>query len=101
MNQRAILAAAVLSALAALPATAQAQAYPSKQIRVVVPFTPGSGTDITARAITDRLGANMGQTVVVENRPGAGSTIGAGLVAKADPDGYTLLVNSSSHTVVT
>jgi tripartite-type tricarboxylate transporter receptor subunit TctC len=101
MNQRAIIAAAIVSAFAALPAAVQAQAYPAKSIRVVVPFTPGSGTDITARAITDRLGANMGQTVVVENRPGAGSTIGAGLVAKADPDGYTLLVNSSSHTVVT
>jgi tripartite-type tricarboxylate transporter receptor subunit TctC len=91
------LAAAALVAFAA--ATAHAQTWPSKPLRVIIPFTPGSGTDIVARAISDKLSANLGQPVIVENRPGAGGTIGAGVVAKADPDGYTILVQSSSHTV--
>jgi tripartite-type tricarboxylate transporter receptor subunit TctC len=64
-----------------------------------VPFTPGSTTDIIARGVTDRLAVGLGQPVVVENRSGAGGTIGAAVVAKADPDGYTVLVHSSSHTV--
>ncbi|MEO7402476.1 MAG: tripartite tricarboxylate transporter substrate binding protein [Burkholderiales bacterium] len=78
---------------------ASAQTWPTKTIRVVVPFTPGSGTDIIARSITDKLAIALGQAIVVDNRAGAGSTIGAAMVAKADPDGYTILVNSSSHTV--
>ena len=80
-------------------AQAAAQAWPSKPIKVIVPFTPGSATDIVARMVTQRLAAQLGQSVVVENRPGAGGTIGQALVAKAEPDGYTLLVHSSSHTV--
>jgi tripartite-type tricarboxylate transporter receptor subunit TctC len=78
---------------------ALAQSWPSKPLKVIVPFTPGSGTDIMARTVSERLSAQLGQPIVVENRPGAGSTIGAGVVAKSDPDGYTILVNSSSHTV--
>ena len=85
--------------IALAPGAASAQAWPSKPIRIIVPFTPGSGTDIIARAISDRLSANLGQPVLVENRVGAGGTIGAGVVAKSDPDGYTVLVQSSSHTV--
>lgn len=87
------------AAVALASGGAGAQAWPSKPIRIIVPFTPGSGTDIIARALSDRLSANLGQPVVVENRVGAGGTIGAGVVAKADPDGYTILVQSSSHTV--
>lgn len=68
-------------------------------MRVVVPFTAASATDITARMVADRLTAQFGQTLVVENRPGAGGTIGVGVVAKAEPDGYTILVHSSSYTV--
>lgn len=86
-------------ALAALAGFAQAQAWPTKQIRMIIPFTPGSGTDIVGRAVAERLQAALGQPIVAENRPGAGGTIGAGIVAKADPDGYTILVQSSSHTV--
>jgi tripartite-type tricarboxylate transporter receptor subunit TctC len=92
-----ILAAAALAAGGA--GFAHAQTWPTKPIRIIVPFTPGSGTDIVARAMSDRLSQNLGQPVLVENRPGAGGTIGAGVVAKADPDGYTVMVQSSSHTV--
>jgi len=77
----------------------EAQKWPDKPLRVVVPFTPGSGTDAVARIVTERLGAQLGHTFVVENRPGAGGTIGMAVVAKANPDGYTILVHSSSYTV--
>jgi tripartite-type tricarboxylate transporter receptor subunit TctC len=80
-------------------AAAYGQAWPAKAVRVIVPFTPGSGTDIAGRAVTERLAAQLGQPFVVENRPGAGGVIGQGLVAKSEPDGYTLLVHSSSQTV--
>ncbi len=93
---RTLAAAALAAGCAGL---AHAQNWPTKPIRIIVPFTPGSGTDIVARAMSDRLSQNLGQPVLVENRPGAGGTIGAGVVAKADPDGYTILVQSSSHTV--
>ena len=76
-----------------------AQPFPSKPIKVVVPFTPGSATDIIARTLGERLQASLGQPIVVENRPGAGGTIGALVVAQSPPDGYTLLVQSSGHTV--
>lgn len=78
----------------------QAQDWPTKQIKVVVPFTPGSATDIVGRAVFEQIGRDSGQSVVVENRGGGGTTIGSAAVAKAEPDGYTLLVNSTSHVVV-
>jgi len=80
--------------------TAQAQAaYPTKPIRVIVPFAAGSTTDIIARAITDKMSQSMGQMLVIENRGGASGTIGQAAVASAPPDGYTVLIHSSSHTV--
>ncbi len=85
--------------LCAAQMAAWAQGWPAKSVRIVVPFTPGSGTDIMARTVSEKLTAQLGQPVVVENRPGAGGTIGAAQVAKAEPDGYTLLVHSSSYTV--
>jgi tripartite-type tricarboxylate transporter receptor subunit TctC len=97
MNFRSALAAACAAAL--LHGTALAQAYPSKPIRVIVPFAAGSTTDIIARAITDKMGASMGQQLVVDNRGGASGTIGQALVAQAAPDGYTIMIHSSSHTV--
>ncbi|MES2189868.1 MAG: tripartite tricarboxylate transporter substrate binding protein [Pseudomonadota bacterium] len=90
-----------LACAAALsPLTAAAQgAYPNKPIRVVVPFAAGSTTDIIARAIADKMGASMGQTLVIDNRGGASGTIGQQMVASAAPDGYTIMIHSSSHTV--
>lgn len=85
---------------ALVPLAAQAQgSYPNKPIRVIVPFAAGSTTDIIARAIADKMGASMGQTLVIENRGGASGTIGQQAVATAAPDGYTIMVHSSSHTV--
>jgi tripartite-type tricarboxylate transporter receptor subunit TctC len=92
-----LIMAALVVALAATPA--HAETYPTKPVHVIVPFTPGSATDVVARTVAQALSTRMGQVFVVENRPGAGGTIGANLVAKAAPDGYTLLVNSSGHTV--
>jgi tripartite-type tricarboxylate transporter receptor subunit TctC len=78
---------------------ALAQSWPSKRVQVIVPFTAGSSTDIIARTVTLRLSEGLGQPFVVENRPGAGGTIGMAAVAKADPDGHTILVHSSSYTI--
>jgi tripartite-type tricarboxylate transporter receptor subunit TctC len=78
---------------------ALAQAWPSKRVQVVVPFTAGSATDIMARTVAQRLSEQLGQPFVVENRPGAGGTIGVGAVARADADGHTILVHSSSYTI--
>jgi tripartite-type tricarboxylate transporter receptor subunit TctC len=73
--------------------------YPSKPIRAIIPFGAGSATDVIPRIVFDQLSQQLGQSIIVENRGGAGGTIGSGAVAKADPDGYTLLVNSSAHTI--
>ena len=86
----------LLAALAAPLAWAQ-PAYPDKPIHFIVPFTAGSGTDIVARTIADPMSRALGQPIVVENRPGAGGTLGAAQVAKSAPDGYTLLVHSAGH----
>ncbi|GAB3771160.1 tripartite tricarboxylate transporter substrate binding protein [Ramlibacter monticola] len=80
-------------------AVAAQGAWPGKPIRMVVPFTAGSGTDIIARTVGDVMAKNLGQPVVIENKPGAGGTIGAAQVAKSDPDGYTILIHSSGHAL--
>ncbi|MFN0161766.1 MAG: Bug family tripartite tricarboxylate transporter substrate binding protein [Burkholderiales bacterium] len=81
------------AALAVPSAHAQSSAWPTERpIRIIVPFAPGGSTDVIARLIADEMRSRVNQTMVVENRPGAGSTLGTGLVAKAPPDGYTLLV---------
>ena len=99
MKRTALAAAALVLFALHLAASAQAPSWPAKPVRVIVPFTPGSGTDIMARTVSEGLAKSLGQPVIVENRPGAGGTIGEAIVAKADADGYTLLVHSSSYTV--
>jgi tripartite-type tricarboxylate transporter receptor subunit TctC len=86
------LAAAALAAPPILPSRAAGADWPVKPVRVVVPFTPGGSTDITARLISNRLQEVWGQTVVVENKPGAGGNIAADMVAHSDPDGYTIFI---------
>ena len=79
---------------------AQAQSYPSKPVRLIVPFPAGGATDLFARSLSQKLGDKLGQSLVVENRPGAGGTLGSDLAAKAVPDGYTLLLaTSSTHSI--
>jgi len=88
-----------IAALAFWTTLAFGQAFPSKPVKIVVPFTAGSATDILARTFGQKLSELWGQPVIVENRPGAGGTIGAGIVAKSPPDGYTLLVHSAAQAV--
>jgi len=84
----------------ALQAQAQASHYPTKPVRLIVPFPAGGATDLFARSLSQKLGDKLGQSLVVENRPGAGGTLGTDLAAKAVPDGYTLLLaTSSTHSI--
>jgi tripartite-type tricarboxylate transporter receptor subunit TctC len=76
-----------------------AASWPTKTIKVIIPLTAGSATDVMARIVFDQVSQQVGHPIVIENRPGAGNSIGMNAVAKADPDGYTILANSSSHTV--
>jgi tripartite-type tricarboxylate transporter receptor subunit TctC len=84
---------------AALPRFAWAQAYPSRPVRIIVPFAPGGATDITARLMGQLLSERLGQQFVTENRPGAGSNIGTEVVVNAPPDGYTLLLVGASSAI--
>ena len=81
------------------PSTGSGQVYPTKPVRLVVPFSPGGTSDILARMITPKMSESWGQSVVIENRTGAGGTIGAGIVAKATPDSHTLLLTSSAFAI--
>lgn len=101
MNRRTLLLGAGATAgIAALPASSFAQdKYPSKPIQFVIPFPPGGPTDVLGRRYAERLSTLVGQPVVVENKAGAGGTVGAGLVARSKPDGYTMLLGSSSTQV--
>jgi len=91
------IAAASLATLAALPAAGEA--YPDKPVRVAIGFSAGSGVDVSARIIAQKLNERWGQPVIVDNRAGAGGTIAAGIVANANPDGYTLISISASHVI--
>ena len=96
----AAVGAAALGAALLLPLAAQAQAnYPDKPIKFVVPYPPGGGTDVVARIVQMRLQAALGQSVVIDNKGGAGGSLGTDIVAKAAPDGYTVLFTLSSHTI--
>ena len=95
-----VAACAALALAGVSQAHAQAQAWPAKPIKLVVPFPPGGGTDVAARIIGERLSARLGQPVVIDNKPGAATSIGVGMVIAAEPDGYTLLFSgSTSYTV--
>ncbi len=99
ITTRAALATIAIAAAAVSAPVASQQGYPNKPIRVIVPFAAGSTTDIIARAISDKMGQSMGQTLIIDNRGGASGTIGQQAVATALPDGYTIMIHSSSHTV--
>jgi len=89
----------LLAAAAAFATLADAQSYPAKPVHVIISFTPGSSTDIVGRIVMNKVSEIWGQPVVPENRAGAGGSIGSAAVAKAAPDGYTLLINSNAHSV--
>jgi len=91
--------AAALCLVLACAGVLHAQDYPNRTVRVIVPFSPGGAVDGPTRAIAHELGKRFGQQVVVENRPGAGATIGAEVVAKAPADGYTLLLASQTNAI--
>ncbi len=104
LNRRHLLCGATIAALGlATPILGHAQAnvaaYPSKPIRLVVPYPPGGGTDVIARILQPRLQADLGQSVVIDNKGGAGGSVGSDVVAKSAPDGYTVLFTLSSHTI--
>src|SRR5262245_12443545 len=90
---------ALLAVLAGWAGPAAADGWPDRMIKAFIPFSAGSATDVIPRAVFDPLSAVLGQTIIVENRGGAGGTLGVGAVVKAEPDGYTILANSSAHTV--
>ncbi len=94
-----VLSSLLLCAAACLPAAARAADYPTQNVRIVVPFGPGGGTDLTARAIAEQLTASLGKPVVVENRPGGNSVIASQVVATAAPDGHTLLLTTDIHAI--
>ena len=96
-SRRAVLAALLAACTGSAPALAQD--YPAKSVRIIVPFAPGGSADVYGRFIAQRLQEAMGQSFVIDNRPGGGSVIGTDAVAKAAPDGYTLLLMSNTHTV--
>src|SRR5262245_36834450 len=98
--KRTLLCALACAALFAAT-DARSQSYPAKPIRLIVPFPPGGPIDVMGRITGDRLAQGIGQTVVIENRPGAGAMIGSRAVATAEPDGYTLLFGSSGSLAVT
>src|SRR5688500_7098362 len=80
-------------------ACANAQSYPARPIRFLVPFGPGGVGDITARVAAQRMGASLGQQVIIDNRPGAGGIVASEIVAKAEPDGYTMLLLNNAHAI--
>ena len=95
-----LLCAASVASIGGSPVVfAQASAYPNKAIRMVVPYPPGGPTDLTARVVAAEMSKTLGQSIIVDNKPGASGMIGAEMVARAEPDGYTFLANASLHVI--
>ncbi len=93
-RRRLVSAAGALAASVGPLSNARAQAWPAKQIRVIAPYPPGGGVDTVTRAFSDKVSPRIGQTMVVDNQPGAGGTIGGAALARSAPDGYTIMVGS-------
>lgn len=97
INRRNLLATSAIGTL--LPTLAEAQSFPSKPIRIIVPFGPGGIADLTARAVANKLGEGLRQSVIIDNKPGAGGVVAGDVVAKSEPDGHTLLLMSNATAV--
>jgi tripartite-type tricarboxylate transporter receptor subunit TctC len=89
----------LIAALIHVPVSESAETFPTRPVRIIVPFAPGGGTDLTARIVGQQLSEQWGQPVIIENRPGAGTMLGTELTAKSAPDGYTLMIASASHAI--
>jgi len=98
LSSRLVVGCAILGAVGALVQTADAQSWPARNITAIIPFAAGNANDLTARILLDQVGKQLGQSIVIENRPGAGGTIGVGAAARAAPDGYTVLFHSASFS---
>lgn len=96
---RGFFAGALVSVMALFASVAHAQGWPNKPITLVVPFPPGGGTDAFARPLSAQLTKQLGRQVIIDNRGGAGGTVGAAIAAKAQPDGYTFLIGAVHHTI--
>jgi len=99
MTSRSFAIALGLALLAATPVPAYPQQYPTRPVRLIVPYSPGGASDNIARIVMPRLGEALGQTIVIDNRPGGAGSIGRDLAAKAAPDGYTILSTDAPHAI--
>jgi tripartite-type tricarboxylate transporter receptor subunit TctC len=99
ISRRAAIGSVLVALIAGAASAAAADDYPSRTIRMIIPFAPGGSNDVVGRIIANQLGEKLGKQVFVDNRPGAGGVVGSDLAAKADPDGYTLLIVSIAHAV--
>jgi tripartite-type tricarboxylate transporter receptor subunit TctC len=99
MRRLAIVAGLLGAVTLFAPASVLAQSFPSKPLRLIIPYPPGGGTDLVGRTLAEGLSRDLGQPVIVENKSGAGTVIGSDYVAKSDPDGYTILLNTSVHAI--
>ena len=100
LTRRTLLCAAIAACCTQITATALAAGYPDRAIKVVVPFSPGGNADLVGRVLGARMGQTLGQTLIIDNRAGAGGGIGAEAVAKSAPDGYTLLIGTNGPLTV-
>ena len=96
---RSVVRYAVVAATVLFAVSAQAETWPSRLIKAIIPFGAGSAADVVPRVVFDRLAAELGQAIIVENRPGAGGTIGTATIVKADADGYNILAQSSALSI--